>query len=81
MSDTMYQAIETRFAGPTNHRGARIIVRAQAGRMTVPWDHALNSDENHRVAAEMFAQKWGWGRVKGGANARGDGYCFICIDK
>ena len=36
-----YQAIETKFFGPTNHRGARVRVRCQARTMFVSWDHAL----------------------------------------
>jgi hypothetical protein len=78
----MYQAIETRYAGPTNHRGARIIVRAQAGRMTVSWDHALNAEQNHLAAARAFAKKWGWGgRWRGGANATNTGYVFVCTQE
>lgn len=78
----MYQAIETRYAGPTNHRGARIIVRAQAGRITVSWDHALDVDQNHLAAARAFAEKWGWeGRWRGGANAKGDGYVFVNVTR
>ena len=77
----MRQAIETRYAGPTNHRGARIVVRAQAGRLTVSWDHALNSDENHTRAAEAFARKWGWsGKWVGGGNASGTGNVYVDVD-
>ena len=54
------QAIVTEYRGPTNTRGSRIIVRAEAGRMTIPWDHALNPDENHRRAVETFARNWSW---------------------
>ncbi len=56
------QAIETRYAGPTNTRGARIIARAQAGRMIIPWDHELDSAENAHAAALIFAAKWDWGK-------------------
>jgi hypothetical protein len=54
------QAIETKYLGPTNVRGARIVARAQAGRITVPYDHALNFDENHIEAARIYAKRKGW---------------------
>ena len=77
----MRQAIETRFAGPTNARGARVLVRAQAGRMTVSWDHALGVDENHCAAAKAFAERWGWsGRWVGGGRADGTGNVFVWVD-
>lgn len=74
----MRQAIVTRYAGPTNHRGSRIIVRAQAGRMTVPWDDALDVADNHRSAARAFAQRWDWaGEWMGGAMPDDTGYAFV----
>ncbi len=77
----MRQAIETRYAGPTNHRGARIIVSAQAGRITVGWDHALGIDANHVAAARAFAERWGWaGRWVGGGLADGKGNVFVFVD-
>ena len=54
------QAIMTTFKGPTNHRGARIIARCQAKRITVPWDHALDVEGNHRAAARILAKQLGW---------------------
>jgi hypothetical protein len=72
------QAIVTRFAGPTNTRGSRVVASAQAGRMTVGWDHALNSDQNHAEAARAFARKLGWtGTMHGGAMPNGRGYAFV----
>lgn len=80
----MRQAIETTYRGPTDHRDARIIVRAQAGRMIVPWDHALEPAENHARAAVLFARKWGWIRrglgLYGGANVDGSGYHFVVVN-
>lgn len=54
------QAIETEYRGPTNTRGSRIIARAQAGRISVPYDHALDFDENHDAAARALVVKLGW---------------------
>jgi len=56
-----YIAIQTKFLGPTNFRGARIKATAMDSyrdervmSVTVGYDHALNGDENHRVAAEKL---------------------------
>ena len=62
IANTTYalQVVETTFKGPTNSNGSRILVKAQCGRMTVSWDHALSSDENHAAAAEAFIRARGW---------------------
>jgi hypothetical protein len=70
MADHVLQAIVTRYHGPGNVRGARVSARCEAGRLTLPWDHALNAEDNHRAAAEALARKFGWlpegGRLAGG---------------
>jgi hypothetical protein len=76
------QAIVTRYAGPTNHRGARVIVKAQAGRKVIPWDHAHGPEHNHRDAALAFARSMRWmeygdWELVGGAMPDGTGYCFV----
>lgn len=45
------QTITTEYKGPTNTKGARILVRSWLKNKTVSWDHALNSEENHKAAA------------------------------
>jgi hypothetical protein len=42
----MRQAIVTKFLGPTDHRGSRIKATAEAGSITVSWDHGLGVEEN-----------------------------------
>lgn len=54
------QAIQTKFMGPTNTRGSRIKATAAAGSITLGWDHALNSEQNHVAAARALCQKFGW---------------------
>lgn len=77
----MRQAIVTKFVGPTNFRGSRIVVSAQAGRMIVAWDHALNTDQNRDRAAQAFADKWGWkGRLVGGG-LPGSGNCYVFAEE
>lgn len=56
----MRQAIVTKYIGPTDHRGARVKATADAGSVTVPWDHALDSEENHTAAALALATKYDW---------------------
>jgi hypothetical protein len=53
------QAIRTRYLAPTNHRGARIVARAAAGRRVYAWDYSLSPEDNHKVAAcEFCADIW-----------------------
>lgn len=68
MAQTRYfQAIETRWLGPTNTRPSRIVARADAGRIVVSWDYALTIAENHRKAAEALCNRLRWsGELIGG---------------
>lgn len=54
------QAIVTKYLGPSNVRGSRIKASAAAGSVTVSYNHALNSEDNHLAAAETLARKYGW---------------------
>ena len=49
-------AIVTKFLGPTNNRGSRVKAIIPSGRsVTLHWDHALDSSENHlRAAAKAY---------------------------
>ena len=71
------QAITTKYAGPTNTRGTRIIAKAAAGRVSVGYDHALNLEDNHAAAAQALAAKLGWtgpnyGTLVSGCADKGD---------
>jgi hypothetical protein len=62
------QAIKTEYKGPTNHRGARVIAKCDAGRLTHSWDHAADIAENHIKAAAMLKKQLGWaGDTKAGS--------------
>ena len=75
------QAIETRYLGPTNTKGGRIKATAWAGSITVPYDHALNTDENHCAAQLALRGKLGWqGKYAQGGNAKGNGYVFVNVE-
>lgn len=78
----MFQAITTKYLGPSNVRGARVKASAEAGSVTLSWNHALNSDENHRKAAEALRDKMGWntdgyGELHGGGLPGQSGYAFV----
>lgn len=79
------QAIETRFIGPTNYRGSRVKAKAQAGSVTIEWDHAIGVDENHMRAAQALADRYGWsdrgGMWIGGGRADSRGNVYVwCPD-
>ena len=74
----MYQAIQTKFLGPTNTRGARVSARADAGRVIVSWDHAIGISENHKAAAVALARRFGWPEDMDGGGLPGSGFAFIC---
>jgi hypothetical protein len=77
------QAIETRYIGPTDFRGSRIKAVCEAGSLTVAYDDALDSTENHDAAARRLIFRLGWDDAKRGAWYRGAtlnsrGYVYVC---
>ena len=66
----MYAAITTRYLGPTNFRGSRVVANAGDGRrLILEWESALNVEANHRHAAYALRDKLGWtGELIGGWN-------------
>ena len=75
------QAIQTRYLGPTNSRGARIKAWAAAGSLTIPYPYELSGQACHRAAAEALREKLGWdecayNELLGGQLANGD-YAFV----
>ena len=75
----MYQAIQTKYFGPSNVRGARVKAIADAGSITLHWNHALGVEGNHAAArAARFAcanSTWDGRWVGGGM--KDHGYCFV----
>lgn len=70
------QTIETRYHGGTNFKGSRVSASCEAGRVTLPWDHGLDIEENHKAAAHALISKLGWyGRFAIGSTRRG--YAFV----
>ena len=75
------QAIETKYLGATNAKGGRIKATAWAGSITVPYDYALDAQENHEKAAIMLRRKLNWqGKYAQGGNVKGDGYYFVNVE-
>lgn len=73
------QAISTKFLGPANCRGSRIKATAQAGSITVSFDHSLSSADAHAKAAQALIEKFGWDSsdwVSAG-HPSGSGYVFV----
>jgi hypothetical protein len=55
------KAIQTRFIGPTNTKGARIQAWVYGMKpVVVPYDYEVNAEENHRAAAVAFTINTGW---------------------
>lgn len=54
------KAIRTKYLGPTNFRGSRIVATAEGGhRLVIPYDYGAN-DHGHGEAAIQLARKLGW---------------------
>tara|TARA_B100001123_G_scaffold357448_1_gene411677 strand:- start:431 stop:706 length:276 start_codon:yes stop_codon:yes gene_type:complete len=53
-------ALRTRYHGPTNYRGSRIIVThpVNGKRYTYDWNYALDVSENHAAAAQEYLDKF-----------------------
>ncbi len=91
---TIYQAIETKYLGPTNTKGGRIKAECWGGNITISYDHELNSDGAHKAAALALIEKmtalalkhggsrsiWNTGTWTQGGNAKGTGYVFTVVE-
>lgn len=54
------QAIRTRFYGPGNVKGARIIARCEAGSISIGYDYSIDVEGNHRAACEALRKRLKW---------------------
>ena len=73
-------AIETRFLGATDYRGSRITATTRGNRVesvTVSYDSALNSFDNHRAAAVALIRKLRWMDVTFVPGSTTRGYVFV----
>jgi hypothetical protein len=60
IASAFMQAIETRWLGPTDTKGSRIVARCDARRLVVSWDHGQSQEQNHRDAARKLIRELGW---------------------
>jgi len=76
------QAIATRWLPPTNFKPSRVTAWADAGRVTLSWEHGLNVDQNHARAAQALAEKFDWKGAwyQGSLPRASGGYAFVCVD-
>lgn len=90
---SIYQAIETKYIGPTNTRGGRIKAECYGGNVTIPYPHELSTEDAHKAAAQALIDKmsglarkyggnsiWETGHWVQGGNARGTGYVFAVTE-
>lgn len=78
------QAIVTKYLGPTDHKGARVKARCEAGSLIVSWDDAKDTEANHDHAAHLLADRLGWldgyhGTMVGGGLPDGKGNCYVFV--
>ena len=60
------QAITTSYAGPTNTRRSRVLVKSWLKNKAFGWDYSLNSEENHKAAAQQLVDVLNADRAKQG---------------
>lgn len=69
----MYHAITTKYLGPTNTKGSRVVARSFKGKRVIPYDSALSARENHHQAAMELAYVNDWATFADVATAQLDG--------
>ena len=74
------KAIQTKFLGPSETRGARVKAWIESGSHVVPWDHGLEVADNHVAAARKLAELLKWsGRLVGGTLSDGS-MAWVFVD-
>jgi hypothetical protein len=77
----MRQAILTRYLGPTNKLGARVVAKTEGKRIVLFWDYTLDGEGNYHRAAKLLAGHLGWtGRLVGGS-LPGCQHAFVILDE
>lgn len=78
----MYKAILTRFIGPTNHRGSRIIATdSDHNRAIIPYPCDLRHEDAYKRAAEVLCSKMGWTGVDLIGGGTKNGYAWVMVPK
>lgn len=71
------QAIRTRKHNVTNTKGERVSAQCEAGRVYMPWDYSLDTDQNHAKAAQLLVDRLNWSGVYFGGTFEHDMY-WVC---
>ena len=83
--DTHHQAIQTKSLVSTNLRGKRVKAIAEAGNLTISWDHALNERQNHDSVVGQLVEKQGWYNLDGvwvsAIKSDNKGFVYIFVDR
>lgn len=75
----MRQAIITKYLGPTNTRGTKVVAKSEAGSVVLPWDYSKGPEANHQAAASLLAWRLGWdGTWQGGSTPTGYVFTWAC---
>lgn len=72
------RAITTKYYGPTDTRGSKIVASSEVGRVTVSYDSALSSEANHAAAAYKLAAKHRWCGIWHGGTTP-DGHVWVRV--
>lgn len=75
------KAIKTKYKGPTNTRGSRIIASDEDGnRITISYPYELSGEAVHRKAAQALCDKMNWpGELASGSIK--NGYVFVFVER
>ncbi len=71
------QAIITKYYGPTETRGTRIVARCSEDSAIVARNHAVNVEMDHARAAQKLAHKLGWYGRWFGTHLPGDRMAWV----
>ena len=69
------KAIRTRYYGPTNTKGSKIVATdGDRNSISISYPYGLNSDEGHELAAYLLMQKMKWNNQLVGGGFQNDMY-------
>ena len=75
------KAIRTKYHGPTNTRGSRIVASDSDGnRVIKPYDHSLSRDGNHDAACQALCAKMGWSGLLARGGLRNENV-YVWVDE
>ena len=74
------KAIQVKYLGATNHKCSRWKAFAEGGlQLTIPYDHALNTEDNAKKAAEGLIAKMKWKFHITGSGGLPNGDCVFTL--